>query len=135
MSKKGNESNIESFTTPAGTVRDNSVSTSTNLLTVPGLMETVSSPSRVKTWKEKRDSYQLRQPTLAVLNDSIVLEIPSSRRASFHGHSLDLPEPTSRPVSPCLRHNSVDQQDDGRRGSVEMKECGGPLMSPVVDTQ
>ena len=137
--KKENELNIETIasfptnseTKPAGTVRQNSVSTSTNLLTVPGLIVTVSSPGRVKTWKEKKDSYKLRHHTLDVLNDSIVIEISSSRRASFHGHSLDL----SRPVSPCLRLNSGDMQDDGsRRGSIEMKECGASLGSPVVDT-
>ena len=117
MSKKENELNIETA----------------NLLKVPGLMLTVSSPSQTKIWKEKRDSYKLRHNTPDVLNDNIVIEIPSSRRASFHGHSLDLLEPTSRPVSPCMRWNSVDQQDDARRrGSIEMKEYGG---SPVVDTQ
>jgi hypothetical protein len=124
-----------SETNPSATGWEKS-DTSTNWLTVPGLMVTVTSPSQMKTWKEKRDSYRLRENTLDVSNDNIVIEIPSSRRASFHGHSLDLPEPTSRPVSPCLRHNSVDQQDDGsRQGSIEMKECGAHLGGPVVDTQ
>ena len=105
-----------------------------NLLTVPGLMVTVSAPSKTKILQKKRASYRLRHQTLDVLNDSFVLEIPSSRRSSYHGDSIDISEPQSRCVSPSQRLKVVDGLEDmDRRGSLEKeRECTPG--SPVIDT-